>query len=488
MADGRIYYGTNVDGGKTVSIIIPVYNTEKYIDACLKSVVNQSYPFMDIILINDGSTDRSGDKCQRWSSKDSRIRYFKRENSGLGNTRNFGIQIAYGQYIMFLDSDDWVEECFVEHMYLAISRKDADMAFCDYYKVSEKDGKQSVFLTKLYTQEIISAKDKSKLIYGADVAMWIKIYRRSLFFEHNIQIPDGPYEDTAIYPIIVAACKKIVHVKEKLLYYRIDREGSILSTRSNRKYAVKALEHLFVDMKKRGIFQGYQEELERFSARFVSYSLREMKLEYFEKNRKHLISFIHEIFRNIDVPYGKRFLSMGSNNLYCIINQIPYDLDYTTKVQISDQYEKTLSVDDYDYAALDFQEDRIEQSRLDNKEIERLAFFLSKLERKRIILVKSRLAFTYGEYSGTDSFTNQEQIRQANKRIEEKEQAFLKKVGKPVYIIESVKKYLEYSDIHSRHGCRPYHMNDSYYLDMADRLIKKLRRENQDEEDNIWSR
>ena len=423
-------------------------------------------------MINDGSTDGSALICQKWSRRDTRIRYIEKEHSGLGATRNFGIKKALGEYIMFLDSDDWAESCFVEHMYRSITEHNADMAFCDYYKV---DGTKKIpFLTKAYTEETIVGEARNGLIYGADVAMWIKIYKKDVFMKENIQIPDGPYEDTATYPLIVSSCEKIVHLKEKLLYYRINRKGSILSIQKNRKFAVNALEYVCSKMQKKGIFSQYKKELERFCARFISYSLREMDTAEFEKDKKELIDFFYNTFPGAENPYGKYFLSIGSNNLYCILNQIPYDLNMTIKMSLKEMPIKYVK-GRFNYIAIDFQQDCIKQEQPEEKEIQKTADLFNETDEERIFLVKSRLAYAYGEYCGTDSFKQQMKIKQANAIIEKKEEIFLKAMKKDVSIITNEKKYLLFSDVFSRHGCMPYYMNDAYYLEMADEIIKRLR-------------
>lgn len=472
MADCRIYHGTNVKKKELVSIIIPVFNTEKYLDTCLQSITGQTFQNMEILLINDGSADGSGKKCRDWSVKDQRIRYFEKGHSGLGATRNFGIGQAEGEYVMFLDSDDWVAPCFVEHMYKAIRQNDADMAFCDYYKV---DGTKKIpFLTKAYTAEVIIGEARNKLIYGTDVAMWIKIYKRNLFLQKDIRIPDGPYEDTATYPLILLACRKVVHLKEKLLYYRINREGSILSFFKNRKFAINALKNICSQMKQRGLFEQYEKEMERYCVRFVSYSLREMEAEKFTQDKERLLLFLYDTFPNVDKPYGKRFLSIGSNDLYCMVNQIPYDLRRTVRCPL-DKLSVTYTPGKFDYLAIDFLQDDIKQGYPNEEEIQRITRFLNATDVEGILLIRSRMATAYGEYGGMDEFEQQKQIEEANDIIRQKEALFLRLMTKEVTVIANHDARLLFADVHSRHGCAPYHMNDAYYLEMADEMIRKIR-------------
>lgn len=470
MGNSGVYHGTDV-----VSLIIPVYNTREYLDKCMESVIAQSYQDIEILLIDDGSTDGSGDLCDGWGRKDSRVRVFHRQNGGLGDARNYGIRQSTGGYIMFLDSDDWVGPEFVAHLYRAASDSNADMAFCDYYKVSNLDGSMAPFLTKVHTDNLIGQPKSAKLLYGADVAMWVKIYRRALFCENGIRIPDGPYEDTATYGLILASCGKIAHVKEKLLFYRINRAGSILSDFENRKYAKDALEHLCRGMVRLGKFEEFRNQLERFCSRFISYSLREMGAEQFRTYREGLISFLFEYFPNAQIPYGYRFLSIGSNNLYCIVNQIPYNLEFTDHIGLGDFSCSRLQPDQYGCIVIDFQEDSAVQGVPEPAAIQKTADAIKKTG-IQAVLVQNRLAETYGEYSGEAFFEGQEEIKKSNEIIREKERIFMQAYGNGLKVIPGNEGLL-FGDIHSRHGCRPFHLNNAYYLEMADLLINTLKGE-----------
>ena len=116
-----------------VSIIVPCYNVEKYIDRCLLSLINQTLKEIEIILINDGSTDRTDEIIQKYLN-DNRIKYFKRTNHGIGNTRNFGLKEATGEYIGFVDSDDYIELNMIELLYKKATEKNLDIVVCDFYR------------------------------------------------------------------------------------------------------------------------------------------------------------------------------------------------------------------------------------------------------------------------------------------------------------------------------------------------------------------
>ncbi len=122
-----------------ISVIIPVYNVEKLLDRCLNSVVNQTYNNLEIILVNDGSADNSGALCDIWAEKDSRIKAFHKPNGGAGDTRNFGIEKANGEYIGFVDSDDVIAPDYFEFLYDNLVRYDADISCCDYFEFADND-------------------------------------------------------------------------------------------------------------------------------------------------------------------------------------------------------------------------------------------------------------------------------------------------------------------------------------------------------------
>ena len=113
-----------------ISVIIPVYNVEQYVESCLNSVIDQSYTNLEIILVDDGSTDRSGEICGQYALKDSRIKVIHEENAGLGEARNRGLRIASGDYICFVDSDDWIEEDYCKELAQAAERTNSDIAIC----------------------------------------------------------------------------------------------------------------------------------------------------------------------------------------------------------------------------------------------------------------------------------------------------------------------------------------------------------------------
>ena len=185
-----------------ISIIVPVYNAEKYLEKCLDSLKKQTKKEIEWIIINDGSTDHSEEIIKK--VKDKRLKYFKNKNQGIGKTRNFGIEKATGEYIMFLDSDDTLAKDAVEKMYEKVKNEDLDVAICDFYK--EYDNGQ---IEEIRTPDFESASLKENPdIITEYLCPWAKIYRRSLIEKNKIRFPENLKYEDAPFVIKSLVCAK----------------------------------------------------------------------------------------------------------------------------------------------------------------------------------------------------------------------------------------------------------------------------------------
>ena len=215
-----------------ISIIVPIYNASKYLNKCLDSLVNQTKKELEFILINDGSTDDSESIIKSYS--DTRIKYFKRSNHGIGETRNFGIKKASGKYIMFLDSDDYLEENACEVLYKKIDKEMLDLVVCDFYRVVN----DSKIIEKIASFKNTSLKDNPNLLLNVNLAPWNKIYRSDLIKNNNIKfIEDLKYEDAPFVVLSLLKSKKIGKVDKTLVYYTI-HEKSETTVRDERIFDI----------------------------------------------------------------------------------------------------------------------------------------------------------------------------------------------------------------------------------------------------------
>ena len=202
-----------------ITAVIPVYNVEQYLEECVESLFAQTYENIEILAVNDGSTDGSRTILERLREKDNRLRILDKENGGLSDARNFGIAEAKGRYICFIDGDDTIAPAFIEHLHDAI--QDADISVCDMEYVYE-DGRREYRSGGAFTQA--NAKTMPSLIRINNSAC-NKLYRTSLFEE--IRFPKGKlYEDLATVPIQIYRSSSVAKVNEPLYFYR-QREGSI---------------------------------------------------------------------------------------------------------------------------------------------------------------------------------------------------------------------------------------------------------------------
>ena len=165
-----------------VSVIVPVYNVEAYMDRCVSSLCGQSYDKIEIVLVDDGSTDSSGAKCDAWAAKDSRIRVIHKENGGLSDARNVGIAASSGEYIAFIDGDDYVAPTYCEKLYEALLRNDADMALCNLCYVWE-DGTLRPYMTPCHEKKVVTRKEGlHALLCESNMTFGIAIVPDALYY------------------------------------------------------------------------------------------------------------------------------------------------------------------------------------------------------------------------------------------------------------------------------------------------------------------
>ena len=200
---------------KDISIIVPIYNAEKYINKCLDSILKQTKKELEIILVNDGSTDNTEKIIKTY--KDKRIKYFKNDNHGIGYSRNFGIKKSTSKYIMFLDSDDYLKITACEELYKKAEKDNLDIVIADFYKVVNKNIEE----IKLPSFENSSLRDNPDIITEF-LNPWAKLYNREMIIKNKIKfVEDLKYEDAPFVIEALDKAKKIGKVNKPLNYYVI---------------------------------------------------------------------------------------------------------------------------------------------------------------------------------------------------------------------------------------------------------------------------
>ena len=224
-----------------VSIIVPVYNVAQYLDRCLNSLVGQTYPHIEILLIDDGSTDGSGALCDRWQEQDGRIQVFHKANGGLSDARNHGLVHASGEYICFLDSDDWYDLRFVEVLLDALLDTGSDLAECDYVCTDGSDpatdNGQSGYEYRVFTGEACFFRFLTEDFF---VSVWNKLYRRTLL--ENRPFRKGVYHEDEFWTYkIFSSIRRACRVRYTGYYY-YQRHDSIVHTKPSRKRLTDAFD------------------------------------------------------------------------------------------------------------------------------------------------------------------------------------------------------------------------------------------------------
>lgn len=216
-----------------ISIIVPVYKVELYLDRCIQSVIHQQYPNLEIILVNDGSPDSCPAMCDAWAGKDSRVKVVHKQNGGLSDARNAGLAIASGEYIAFVDSDDWVAPDFISAMYQAVQTTGADLAACEVWitdgNTPAPPASETAPLRVCSPEEAIGDILGGK---GFRAVAWNKLYRRSLLEAETF--PVGKYHEDEFFTYrILGKAGKLVFLNRPLYFY-FQRQGSIMRSVSIR--------------------------------------------------------------------------------------------------------------------------------------------------------------------------------------------------------------------------------------------------------------
>ena len=225
-----------------VSIIVPIYKVERYLKDCVNSIINQTYKNLEIILIDDGSPDNCGKICDEYAKKDNRIKVIHKENGGLSSARNAGLDIATGEYISFIDSDDCVTYNFIEKLYRLCVDNDADIAECDFLKFENaeelKYNKPEMEIIEKYT----SAEMQERMYFENSVrtvVVWNKLYKRHLYEKLRFPIGKINEDEFTTYKAFDKTNKKIIVSNDTLYFYRYN-SNSIMG----RKFNVKRLDAL----------------------------------------------------------------------------------------------------------------------------------------------------------------------------------------------------------------------------------------------------
>ena len=224
-----------------ISVIVPIYKVEKYLKRCVDSIINQDYKNLEIILVDDGSPDNCPKICEEYAKKDTRIKVVHKENGGLSDARNAGIEVVSGEYIAFIDSDDYINESYISSLLYTMEKYDADISACNYFKVYEDSGIEEIESKTdqdLVMNNIEAMKDLFTLPNNSDVVAWNKLYKTSLFTQNDIRFPKGKLHEDSFTTYKLYYYSNKVTFTNVPFYYYLQRNDSI----TGEKFSIRRLE------------------------------------------------------------------------------------------------------------------------------------------------------------------------------------------------------------------------------------------------------
>lgn len=245
------------------SVIVPVYNVEAYLEKCVQSILRQTEQDFELLLVDDGSTDSSGQLCEELAKQDSRIRVIHQENQGLGGARNTGIREAKGDWLLLVDSDDWIEPEILEKSLEAGLREEADMVMFPFRSVDEEGRELAVFRENVPLDRALSLKERKDILLTAPCA-WNKLYRTAFFRETGLAYPSRVwYEDIRTTPKLMALARRMVFLGD-IGYNYLQRQGSIMNSGKVARNVeiIEAFDDILPWFREHGLFAEYRQELE----------------------------------------------------------------------------------------------------------------------------------------------------------------------------------------------------------------------------------
>lgn len=306
-----------------VSIILPIYKVENYIDKCVNSVINQTYRNIEIILVDDGSPDNCPRICDEYKKVDNRIKVIHKENGGLSDARNAGMDVATGKYIAFIDPDDYVSKDYIEILYENITKNDADISICSFIKVNDGENDKQIEINKNIVHTF-SRMQAFENLYNKEYALntivaWNKLYKRELW--NDLLYPKGKiHEDEFVICNLIQKSNKIVYT-DKVLYYYVQHKSSITGNGYNEKTFDK-----FEAFEKRANFFKEISYIQLYEKCLYELCLAN-RMVYISTDNKVLKNKLNSQFKIVSKQYIKEKFSMKRKAKILILKFSPFVLN-----------------------------------------------------------------------------------------------------------------------------------------------------------------
>ena len=323
-----------------ISVIVPIYNVEKYLRECVDSIINQTYRDLEIILVDDGSPDGCGRICDEYAQKDHRIRVVHKKNGGLSDARNAGIEIAMGEYYVFVDSDDVIHPQMIEILYQTLLSEKSDMAICKFSEIEESENVTFTHIEKACEIDCFAKDDIMRQLWDRNlitVVAWNKIYRAQLF--QHIRYPVGRvHEDEFVIHRILQQCKRIVYINEPLYYYR-KRSSSIMGTikEENIRNGLEAYEDRILFLTEQKYFRAATDAKLQMMHMIVKYRKKIKKSSKSDEIKKYMQMRFSELYVQEDV---QKALTEELKAGYAVFYKSPYKYYFVKSIQENKEFVK----------------------------------------------------------------------------------------------------------------------------------------------------
>ena len=520
-----------------VTLILPVYNVADYIDQCMETVTAQTYPDLEILLINDGSTDDSLRVLRKWEDADKRVRVIDKKNEGVAATRNLGVHEAKGTVIGFVDPDDWLDLSYVEKLLSKMQEEDAEYVECDLWRVDGRTGK--MIYRSCGSRMGVPYTHEEHMKYGP-TATYKALSRKALWDRYDLHMPSCSFESPAIYSLILTLSKKNSYVPEALYYYRRFRPASLVETgySADPLLGVEAMNFLVSEFKRCGIYDQYKSVL----SSVVTYRLNDiLAMQYHRKPSNDFQELVkaYEDLRSRLFPqnHQERYVVFGGYNLNRILLHMDMlqnpvlRFNFCSLISLSKKRERTYPIHHKNryreimlekeekqsyfrtieeirpaYLFMDLLEERFDilesdsyrtlsdaregaDEQIEGRRIPRNSkectelwkrsfdhFFVSSIEilpQLKVIVLENYLSEKVGDPHGQKDFPEIGKIRETNAVLKDY-YAFIKENYPQIQVVHTSDLSLYYTYTHFEYGAVPSHLNEIVNQQIAERAGEYL--------------
>lgn len=315
-----------------VSIIVPIYNVEKYLDRCIQSLVNQTLNDIEIILVDDGSPDNCPSMCDEYAQKDNRIKVIHKQNAGLGYARNSGLDIATGEYVAFIDSDDYVDLSMYKTLYKRAETINADAVFCGFKtEIFPNNWHES---KEVYEDQLWEGNNVKEFMYNMiasgkgvrqerlyQMSVWHAIYRRDIIINHNILFPserDVVSEDIPFQVDFLKNSNRILYLKEHYYYYCLNGTSLTATFKKEKFYGYNKLRECLLSKINEMEYRQRVNRLYIGYCRSYCFDLLSSNIE--DKNKLYKLIFDDSVFKKVKYEFSPSFLPIHTKIMYTLMS------------------------------------------------------------------------------------------------------------------------------------------------------------------------